>query len=159
MTKLKLNKEYAFRHLFVTLLMAGLFLWFAYDGLVRYPKTPAAELYREIEKADAPQGYDLESFKRQKTTTQQSFALLALLASLTVGLRLLKAAQFDFAFDDTSFVWRGKTFALSEIAQIDRAKWESKAILAIRTKDGTKLTLDAWHHLGVKDFERILPQG
>ncbi len=158
MTKLKLNKEYALRHLFVTLLMAGLFLWFAYDGIIRYPQTPAAELYREIEKADAPQGYDLESFKRQKTLSQQGLALLALLASLTVGLRLIKAARFDFSFDNASFTWNGKTFSLGDITQIDRSKWGAKTILTIRTKDGKKVTLDAWHHLGVKDFEQILPK-
>ena len=74
--KLKLNGEYAGRHLFVTLLMVGLCGWFGYDGFVRYPATPAAELYKSIEGSDAPDGFDLEAFKAQKTKTQYGFCLL-----------------------------------------------------------------------------------
>jgi hypothetical protein len=37
MTKLKVNPEFFRRHLFVTVLMAGLGAWFAYDGYVKYP--------------------------------------------------------------------------------------------------------------------------
>ena len=44
MKQLKLNKEFFHRHLAVCLLMVGLGCWFAYDGLVTYPKTPADAL-------------------------------------------------------------------------------------------------------------------
>lgn len=149
--KLKLNKEYARRHLFVTLLMTGLGGWFGYDGFVRYPATPAAELYRSIEGGDAPAGCDLEAFKRQKTQTQYGFTLLSGLAALIVGLRLLKSSRFAFEFDDEGFVHQGKRHAYAEIKDVDRSKWATKGILKV---DG--ITLDAWHHVGVKEFESKL---
>lgn len=153
--KISLNKDYASRHLFVTVLMLGLGGWFGYDGLVTYPSTPARELYKSIEKADPPEGITdetLEAFKTQKTQTQYGFAVLALLAGAIVGLRLLKASKFDFSFDDEGFTYAGKRFTRADIATIDRSKWESKSIFSITTTDGTRITLDAWHHTGIKDF-------
>ena len=91
--KLKLNGEYAGRHLFVTLLMVGLCGWFGYDGFVRYPATPAAVLYKSIEGSDAPDGFDLEAFKAQKTKTQYGFTFLTLFVALVVGSRLAKSAR------------------------------------------------------------------
>ena len=153
--KLTLNKDYARRHLFVTVLMLGLGCWFGYDGLVAYPSMTAAELYRSIEKADPPADMPserLEAFKKQKTQTQYGFAVLALLAGGIVGLRLLKSAKFAFEFDDTGFTACGKRYTREDIASVDRSQWESKTILVLKLKDGTSLSLDAWHHLGVKDF-------
>lgn len=150
--KLKLNPEYAHRHLFVTLLMFGLGCWFGYDGFVRYPATPAAELYRSIEQADAPTGFDLEGFKRQKTQTQYGFTLLSFLASAVVGLRLLKASRLDVDFDDEGFTARGRQTRWADVRRIDRRQWQSKGIVKV---DG--LVLDAWHHLGVREFAAHLP--
>ena len=150
--KLKLNKEYARRHLFVTVVMAALGLWFAHDGFIKYPATPAAELYRSIEGSDAPEGFDLEGFKRQKTQTQYGFTILSLLAALVVGLRLYGASKFDFEFDEAGFKFNGRKYADADIAEIDRKRWESKSIMTLKLKDGTKIVLDAWHHTGVKDF-------
>ena len=150
--KLKLNKEYVRRHLFVTLLMAGLGCWFGYDGFVRYPSMAAADLYRMIEKNDPPAGMNLDAFKRQKTQTQYGFTVISLFAALVVGLRLLKAAKFDFEFDDSGFTCQGRRFANSDIVDVDRSAWEKKSILVLRLKGGEKIVLDAWHHLGVKEF-------
>ncbi|MGN0833434.1 MAG: hypothetical protein ACI4RD_07270 [Kiritimatiellia bacterium] len=149
--KLTLNKEYALRHLFVTLLMAGLGGWFGYDGFVRYPATPAAELYRSIEGSDAPAGFDLEAFKAQKTKTQYGFAILSLFAALVVGSRLYRSYAFAFEFDDEGFVWRGHRRSYAAIRQIDRSSWQKKGILRV---DG--IVLDSWHHVGVKEFEQKL---
>lgn len=154
--KLALNKEYARRHMFVTVVMTALGLWFGYDGFVRYPATPAAELYRSIEGADAPEGYDLEGFKRQKTQTQYGFTALSLLAALVVGLRLWKASRFEFEFDESGFTVGGRRYGDADIAAIDSRRWKSKSILTLKLKDGTKVVLDAWHHVGVKDFAKHL---
>lgn len=157
--KISLNKDYASRHLFVTVLMLGLGGWFGYDGLVTYPSTPARELYKTIEKCEAPENFSdeaLEAFKTQKTQTQYGLAILSLLAGAIVGLRLLKAAKFDFSFDDAGFTYCGKTRTRAEIAKIDRSKWESKSILVLTTTDSTRITLDAWHHTGVKEFAETL---
>ena len=147
LTKLKINPEYAKRHLFVTLLMIGLGGWFGYDGFIGYPATPAAELYKSIEKSDAPEGFDLEAFKRQKIGTQYGFTILAFFAAAVVGSRLAQSARFKFEFDDEGYVYRGKRHPFSAIKSIDRSKWEKKGIVKV---DG--ITLDSWHHLGVKEF-------
>lgn len=152
--KLKLNGEYAMRHLFVTLLMVGLCGWFGYDGLVRYPTTPAAELYRSIEGAPPDEkmsAEDLEFFKAQKTKTQYGFTALTLLAALVVGLRLLKSARFQFEFDDSGYVYCGRRRAYADIKSVDRSRWEKKGIVKV---DG--IMLDSWHHLGVREFVEIL---
>ena len=145
--KLKLNREYAMRHLFVTLLMLGLGGWFGYDGFVRYPATPAAELYKSIEGSDAPAGFNLEAFKVQKTKTQYGFTFLCLLAALIVGTNLYRASAFSFEFDEAGFVYRGRRRAYSDIKKVDRAQWAKKGIIRV---DG--ITLDAWHHQGVREF-------
>lgn len=155
--KLTLNKEYAQRHLFVALLLAGLSCWFGYDGFVKYPATDAAALYREIEKSEPPPQYDLEKFKAQKTQTQYGFTLLTLLAALVVGTRLYRSYAFDFSFDDTGFAVKGRRYALSDIASVDRRRWQAKGILVLSLADGRKVQLDAWHHVGVKDFAAKLP--
>lgn len=147
MKKLTLNREYATRHLFVAILMAGLSCWFGYDGLVRYPATPAAELYRSVEGCDAPEGCDLEAFKDQKTKTQYGFAALSLLASLVVGFRLCRASALDVAFDEEGLVVRGRRRAFADVKKVDWSRWEKKGIVVV---DG--LVLDAWHHQGVKEL-------
>ena len=152
--KLKVNPEFFKRHLFVTVLMAGLGCWFGYDGLIGYPSMTGEALYRKIEGENAviAEGKDLEAFKRQKIQTQYGFAALALLASLAVGLHLMKVVRFDFAFDDDGFVCGGKHHAWSDVKDIDRKAWEKKGIMKV---DG--IVLDAWHHQGVKEFnEKIL---
>ena len=154
MKKAQLNREYALRHLFTTVLMAAFCLWFGYDGLVRYPATPGAELYREIEKSDPPEGFDVESFKRQKRETQIGLSLASLAAFLIVGLRLLNAARFKFAFDETTFSINGQTWTKDDIASIDRSRWAKKSILTLHLKNGRRVTLDAWHHTAVKEFEQ-----
>ena len=155
--KLKLNKEYAHRHLFVTLLMAGLCCWFGYDGCIRYPAMSAANLYKSIEKQDPPAGANLVTFKAEKIRRQYEFAGIALLVSLVVGLRLLKSARFDFEFDDDGFTCRGRRFARADIDRIDRSQWEKKSILTLRMTDGTKIVLDGWHHTGVREFAAAYP--
>lgn len=149
--KLEINGEFARRHLFVTVLMAGLGGWFAYDGYVTYPRTPAAKLYETIEGSAAREGFDLEAFKTQKIQTQKGFALLAFLASLAVGVHLLHVFRFDFEFDDDGFTCRGKRFSYRDVTEVDRALWEKKGIIRV---NGIKL--DAWHHKGVKEFEKKL---
>ena len=156
MVKLKPNREYVTRHLFVTLLMVGLCGWFGYDGFVKYPSTPAAELFTSIEGREPGerelQGDYLEKFKRQKTQTQYGFTALAFLAALIVGIRLLKSSSFKFEFDDEGFVHKGVRRAYADVKTVDRSRWEKKGIIVV---DG--ITLDAWHHIGVKEFAEKLP--
>ena len=156
--KLTINREYLQRHLFVTVLMAGLGCWFGYDGLVKYPETPAIELYRSIEKSDPPASLDLEAFKAQKTKTQYGFTILSFLAAIVVGLRLANSARFRFEFDDEGFSCAGKRRKYDEICVVDRSKWQKDSILALKLNSGEKIVLDAWHHVGVREFESKLPE-
>jgi hypothetical protein len=134
MTKLKVNPEFFRRHLFVTVLMAGLGAWFAYDGYVKYP-SQSEEYFAELH---------LE--KETATKRQRQFMVLAFIASLAVGVHLAKVCRFDFAYDDEGFVYKGERFAYGEVKSVDRSKWEKKGIIKV---DG--IVLDAWHHLGVKE--------
>ena len=145
--KLTLNREFATRHVGVALLMLGLSCWFGYDGFVRYPATPAAELYRSIEGSDAPAGFNLEAFKTQKTQTQYGFTFLTLLASLVIGGHVWLLSKFRFEYDDESYTFAGRRVAIRDIKSVDRSQWEKKGIIRV---DGIKL--DAWHHAGVKEF-------
>lgn len=151
MTKLKLNKEYARRHGAVALLMAALFVWFAYDGLVAYPRMTARELYASIEQSEPPEGCNLEAFKLQKTRTQYLFAALAALASLTIGGRLLKAARLNVAFNEDGFTWNNRAYTYKDITHIDDKAWTKKGISVI-TVGGRRLKLDCWHHEGVREM-------
>ncbi len=151
MTKLKLNKEYARRHGAVALLMAALFVWFAYDGLVAYPRMSAKELYVSIEQSEPPAGCDLEAFKTQKTRTQYLFSALAALAALTIGGRLLKAARLNVAFDEKGFTWANHAYTYKEIEKVDDRAWAKKGISVI-TVGGRRLKLDSWHHEGVREM-------
>ena len=145
--KLTLNREFATRHVGVALLMLGLSCWFGYDGFVRYPATPAAELYKSIEGSDAPAGFNLEAFKTQKTQTQYGFTFLTLLASLVIGGHVWLLSKFRFEYDDESYTFAGRRVAIRDIKSVDRSQWEKKGIIRV---DGIKL--DAWHHAGVKEF-------
>ena len=152
MKRLTLNREFAVRHLGVAALMLGLSAWFGYDGLVKYPATPAAELYRAIEGADAPVGFDLDAFKRQKTQTQYGFAVLALLAALAVGGHVAWLARFRFGYDEDGFsVGSGPRRAFADVKAVDWSAWTKKGIVRM---DG--VTLDTWHHEGVREVAAIL---
>ena len=132
--------------------MIGLGCWFGYDGFIGYPATPAAELYKSIEGNDAPEGFDLEAFKKQKIGTQYGFTILAFFAAAVVGSRLMRNRRFKFGYTDGFNVYHGRRHPISSIKKIDRSQWEKKGIIRI---DG--ITLDSWHHLGVNEFVEKLP--
>ncbi len=151
MTKLVLNREFLLRHAFSLAVFLALGGWFGVDAFWRYPATPAKDLYLSIEKSEAPEGYDLEGFKRQKTQTQCILAALTLLIALGVGIHLLAVWSFDFSFDDEGFVFRGRRFSYAEVKSVDRSRWESKSIVVL-SGDGWRIALDGWHHQGVKEL-------
>ena len=158
MTKIVLNREFLLRHAFSLAVFVALGGWFGFDAFYRYPATPAKDLYLSIEKSEAPEGCDLESFKKQKIQTQCILSGLTLLAALGVGLHLLAAWRFDLAFDDDGFVYKSKRFSYSDIKSVDKSQWEKKNILVI-SGEGWRISLDGWHHQGVKEFADKLVQG
>jgi len=159
--ELKLNREYAARHLFVAVLMLALSAWFGFDGFVKYPQTTGHDLYVSIEGAEPPENFDLAAFKAQKIQTQYGFTALTFAAFVAVALGLLASARFRFAFDDTGFTYDGVRFAYGDIAKVDDRDWEKKGIVRFYVKHPSTgavipVKLDAWHHVGVKDFHAKL---
>ncbi len=154
--KLSLNREFFLRHLFVAVLMLGLGCWFGYDGFVGYPSKTPSQLYEMIEKSAPPSPEAAQKVYDNAIPRQKQFMGLALLASLAIGLHLLLVSRLDFEFDADGFTWGGKRFTMADIARIDDSRWEKKQICVIFVKGGGKLVLDAWHHVGVKDFHEKL---
>lgn len=161
--EIRLNREYAARHLFVAILMLALGMWFAHDGYFKYAKMDARELYVLIEGASPPESFDagkLESFKRQKTATQRGLALVALVASAIIGARLLSSARFKLEYDENGFTVSEKfKFAYSDVRNIDDSLWKKKNIARLDLKSAdmeTVLRLDGWHHAGVSGFLEVV---
>ncbi len=155
--KLSLNREYAVRHLGVAVLMAALCAWFVYDGAVAYPAMTDEDF-----KAKVLHGLDYENFpkKRQETTNRQfQFAALAGLAALIIAGGVWRVKRQTLEWDEDSMngtLTGGKPLAFSDISELDKSKWEKKGILVATAKDGRKVTLDAWHHAGVKELSAKL---
>lgn len=153
--RLKINREFLLRHLFAFAVFLALGGWFALDAFVRYPATDARALYAAIEKADPPEGFDVESFKAQKTATQRIMAIAVLLAAAGVGLHLLAVAAFRFEYDDEGFTAGGRRYGYGDIARVDDSAWEKKRVMGVFAGE-RRIVLDAWHHNGVEGFrERI----
>ena len=159
--KLKLNREYALRHLFVAALMAGLCGWFGYDGFVKYPQTSGHDLYVGIEGAEPAEGFDLEAFKAQKIKAQYGFTAITFAAFLAVALGLAASARLRFEFDEDGFTANGERFAYRDVAKVDDREWERKGIVRFYVRHPATgavvpVKLDAWHHVGVKEFHARL---
>lgn len=137
--RLKLNKEFAVRHLAVALLMAALGGWFAYDGYVKYPAMDAATLYREAHGGeDAATPEQAEKFKANAVPRQKQFMALAW------GFAAFLAAN-------VFMLWRREYELEGEITDVDRRDWDKKGIIRFKV-NGRKVALDAWHHEGVREL-------
>ncbi len=156
--KLSLNKEFARRHLFVTLLMVAMGGWFGYDGFVAYPSKTARELYVSCHKGEEPAD-DLaaEKFRAAAIPRQKQFMALSLLAAALVGGHLWLVSRLRVEFDAEGFTWRGRRFAYADVAKVDDSDWCKKGIVRLTLAAGV-LTLDSWHHTGVEDFRARLEE-
>lgn len=139
MTKLRLNREFAVRHVGVALLMLGLSGWFAYDGYVAYPEHDDAWFEQQHLRKD-------NAIRRQR-----EFMVLALLAAVVIAGHVGLVAKFDFSYDESGFSCGGVKRSFADVKSVDWSKWEKKGIVKV---DG--IVLDAWHHVGVKDVAEIL---
>ena len=148
--RLMLNREFAMRHLGVALLMAGLCGWFIVDGAIVYPQ-----------KDDAYFETELHTQKQRAIDRQFQFAALTGLAALVIAFGVWRNRRRTLEWDDVQMcgsLTGGKPLAFSDVADVDASRWESKGILTVHAKDGRQMTLDAWHHTGVKELaEKLLP--
>ncbi|MBR4653339.1 MAG: hypothetical protein IKO72_08265 [Kiritimatiellae bacterium] len=141
--KLQLNREFALRHLGVALLMAALCGWFLVDGAIVYPQKD--EAYFE----------QLHTQKQRAIERQFQFAGLTGLAAVVIALGVLRNKRRTLEWDDGKMcgsLTGGRPLHFSDVEKVDDRRWESKGILVVHAKDGRRVTLDAWHHTGVKEL-------
>lgn len=156
--KLSINKEFAVRHLGVAALMAALCAWFIYDGAVTYPAMSDVDFNEKILHRHSEESVLADDFaqkRRNATNRQFQFAGIAGIASLVIAFGVLRVKRQALEWDDASMTGSltcGKSLLFSDVDGIDKSRWEKKGILVVRFKSGASVTLDAWHHVGVKEL-------
>jgi len=141
---LQLNREYARRHLGVALLFAAMCGWFLYDGAVAYPQKDET-FFEET----------LHTKKENAIARQFQFAGLTFVFALIVAHGVWRAKRRTLEWNDTEMngtLTGGRPLAFADVAALDLARWKTKGILVAVAKDGRRVTLDAWHHTGVKEL-------
>ncbi len=133
--KISLNKEYAIRHLGVAALFFGLSLYFLYDAIFVYPYLPADGAHH--------------------TTVEFQYSAAAALGlfAFVVAFRVFLNWRATLAWDDEQMMGTltcNVPLRFDDIDHLDVEKWEPKQILVVHAKDGRRVTLDAWHHAGVR---------
>ena len=147
--KLQLNREFALRHLGVALLMAGLCGWFLVDGAVVYPQRDDAYFEEQ-----------LHTQKQRAIDRQFQFAALTGLAAIVIAFGVWRNRRRTLEWDDSQMcgsLTGGRPLAFADIESVDSRRWKSKGILVVHAKDGRRITLDAWHHTGVRELADRLP--
>ena len=140
--KISLNKEYAIRHLGVAALFTGLSLYFLYDAIFVYPYLPADGEHH--------------------TTVEFQYSAAAALAifAFVVAFRVFLNWRATLAWDDEQMCGTltcNAPLRFDDIDRLDSEKWEPKQILVVHAKDGRRVTLDAWHHVGARELaEKLL---
>ncbi len=140
--KISLNKEYAIRHLGVAALFTGLSLYFLYDAIFVYPYLPADGAHH--------------------TTVEFQYSAAAALAifAFVVAFRVFLNWRATLAWDDeqmTGTLTCNAPLRFDDIDHLAPTKWEPKQILVVHAKDGRRVTLDAWHHVGARELaEKLL---
>ena len=154
--KLKLNREFAARHLFVTVLLTAMACWFGYDGYVTYPSLTPEALYERIEHSPPPSPEAAAKVWSNAIPRQKQFMALCLIGAAIVGFGVWRAARFRFAYRERGFSFRARRYKIDDVASVDDSQWKRKGILRLSVKDGSKIVLDGWHHSGVDGFYEIL---
>ena len=156
--KLRVNREFLLRHLFVALLMVAMGGWFGYDGFVRYPSMTARELYADAHKGAEPATMEeAVKFQQNAIPRQKQFMAICWLAAAAIGFHLLMVARLKFEFGEAGFSWGAADFAWGDVLDVDEKAWAKKGIVRVKVAKGW-VTLDAWHHIGVEDFKKKLDE-
>ena len=132
---IRLNKEYAIRHLAAVAVFTAVSLWSCWDGAVRYPRENREWLARGGVSQESPLPHPPSKVRGQFI---QAAALSAL--ALVVAARLLCEARRKF------------DFVPSDVKELDLSRWESKRIAFATLSDGRRVKLDGWHFTGVDGF-------
>lgn len=164
--KLKLNRDYVSRHLAVAILLGAVSVWSVYDGAVKYPadnRVWEAQAGTTVEAAFADERRakdQLPPHAPYKINEQfYQAGVLALAALVIAGLVWLEARK-TLAWDEKEMngsLTRDKPLPFAAIKSCDWSKWESKRIVTVHAADGRAVKLDAWHHAGVTELAKSLP--
>ena len=139
---ISLNREFAFRHLGVAILFAGLSLYFLYDAVFVYPNLP-------------PDGPHHTTVEFQYTSAALLMAIAAIVAAGVLRTWRATLSWTEQAMEGNLVGNRPASFA--DVESLDTRRWRSKGILAVKFKDGRRLVLDTWHHAGARELaERLL---
>ena len=120
------------------------------ESVLETAKAELERLAREL--PSAPDGPGKERIRNR----------IAGLAALVIAGGVWRAKRQVVEWDDSAMTGPatgGRPLAFSDVAAVDRSRWEKKGILVVHAKDGRKVTLDAWHHSGVKELAEKLPAG
>lgn len=135
------------------------------------PPAKLADTFGSWVSANDPRMNDLEATRAVLRTPPYSAddirsqfisAVVALLAAVALAALVGYRWQTRYTLDDAALtVTRfGKStgYPLSELKAVDATHWEKRGILRLSFSVGA-ITLDAWHHVGVRPMaERLLPK-
>lgn len=150
MIKLKLNMEFAFRHIAVAVAALGLSAWFAFDGFVTYPAENEAALRKDpsLEPANLPH-------PERKINEQFIFSGVTGFGAIVILLLLLAEAGKSLSLENGKLkgsLTGGTEIPLEDIASVDESLWEKKNIAFLVPKYSKRIKLDAWHFKGAKEI-------
>lgn len=101
-------------------------------------------------------------YSEEDIHTQFISAVIALLTGIIFLLIPLWRKLNTFTYDGQTLTHTiaNKTIAtypLSQLTKIDRTEWQKRGILKLTFDNRHTVTLDAWHHEGIKDIVAQLP--
>lgn len=136
-------------------------------------KTPSkySDAFHSWVRANDPRAKDLKAAKETFTRpiyseedihTQFVSAVIGAIAALSFLLVALWRKLTTFIYDGETITHKIAkktiaTYALQDLTAVNRSDWEKRGILKLTFNKTQRLTLDAWHHTGVKAIEKELP--
>lgn len=135
------------------------------------PPAKLADTFGSWVSANDPRMNDLEATRAVLRTPPYSAddirsqfisAVVALLAAVALAALVGYRWQTRYTLDDAALTvtrfGKSTAYPLSELKAVDATHWEKRGILRLSFPAGA-VTLDAWHHAGVRPMaERLLPK-
>ncbi|MCC7204238.1 MAG: hypothetical protein IT441_04110 [Phycisphaeraceae bacterium] len=169
--KAKIRQGYLLRLLILTVACLAGSVWFLYDGYVAYPhQNQMLEAYLQIQKA-YPDNADLvtEEWQRQAAENgwpidfsgpapgkahssndilvQRALGFSLVPLAIWIGLALLSHANRWVKIDNDALITsRGQRIDLSQIARLDKRRWQSKGIAVVQDRQDRRIVLDDWKY-------------
>ena len=134
------------------------------------PPSKISDTFTSWIRAQDPRAHQLEAareafaqpvYTADDIRAQWVSAVVAVLASLFLGLLTLCRAQTVYTMTDRTLTVRrwgsNRVYPLASLQQVDDREWTKRGIMRVRFASGT-VTLDAWHHAGVRPMAERLAE-